>query len=60
MSGFGGFLATSNTANIPEYSPYYNVNTQFYVPSVDNTSLNLVLPTGSNTLPQILTYVRAR
>jgi len=53
-------LATSKTATIIEYSTYYDINTQFYVPTY-TLGRQLTLPSyGANSAVQYVTYVRAR
>lgn len=55
-----GGIGTSSTATILEYSPYYDFPTQFYVPPYTFANVNLILPTGANSIPQLITYVRAK
>lgn len=45
----------------PNVSPYYNANTQFYVPPYNMSALGLTLPTyGANSAPQYTSYVRSK
>ena len=57
----GGVLATSTSATNLEYSPYYNIATQFYVPPFTATVRTFTLTTYTiYSSPMYNNYVRAK
>lgn len=61
IGGLGGAIATSNSNFSIISSPYYNVATQFFVPSYSTGTRFYTLPTyGSNSAPTTVNYIRAK